>query len=205
MSDGDERGRGVDAAAAASTCRRGASRSLSRPAMYWPGRHAADRPGQHVVEQQRRDRQLRQRAAHRLLDDAVDAAAHEHRRALDVERPDGVGEEHHAEDEPGRGLADGLLGDAADVEGGRARGRSSTMAAARQNEMKERKTVVATTTRTRASPDGDGEVVHEAFRVTPAGLADGLGLGSVLWPDTADSPRFSGPPRPASGAVLRLF
>ncbi len=80
------------------------------------GRHAADRPGQHVVEQQRRHRQLRERAAHRLLDDAVDAAADEHRGALDVERAHGVGEDHHAEDEPRRRLADRLLDDAADVE-----------------------------------------------------------------------------------------
>ena len=82
------------------------------------GRHAADRAGQDVVEQQRRDRQLRERAAHRLLDDAVDAAADEHRGALDVERAHGVGEDHHAEDEPRRRLADRLLDDAADVERG---------------------------------------------------------------------------------------
>ena len=34
-----------------------------------PGRHAADRPGEHVVEHQRRDGQLGQEAAHRFLDD----------------------------------------------------------------------------------------------------------------------------------------
>ena len=49
------------------------------------GRDAADRAGQDVVEQQRRDRQPGQPAAHRLLDDAVHAAAHEHGAALDVD------------------------------------------------------------------------------------------------------------------------
>src|SRR5207247_1561507 len=49
------------------------------------------------------------------LDDAVYAAAGEHGAALDVDGADGVGEEHHAEDEPGGGLADGLFADAADV------------------------------------------------------------------------------------------
>src|SRR6266850_713256 len=53
------------------------------------------------------------------------------------------------------------------------------MAAARQNEMNERRTVVATTTRTRPSRVNGVRDTH-AFRVTPAGLADGLGLGSVL-------------------------
>ena len=93
-----------------------AQQIVGEPDDVLPRRHAADRPGQHVVEQQRRHRQLRQRPAHRLLDDAVHAAAHEHRGALDVHGTHGVREQHHAEDEPRRRLADRLLGDAADVE-----------------------------------------------------------------------------------------
>ena len=61
-----------------------------------PGRDAADRAGQDVVEQERRDRELGQAAPHRLLDDPVDAAADEHGAALDVDAPHGVAEEHHA-------------------------------------------------------------------------------------------------------------
>jgi hypothetical protein len=37
----------------------------------------------------------------------------------------------------------------------------------------------------------------------PTGLADGLGLGSVLRRRVADAPLNSGPPRPANGARLR--
>ena len=84
------------------------------------GRDGADRAGQDVVEEQRRHRQFRHGAAHGLLDDAVDAAADEHHRALDVDRPHGPGEEHHGKHEPRRGAADGLFGDAAHVERGRA-------------------------------------------------------------------------------------
>src|SRR6267142_1259083 len=80
------------------------------------------------------------------------------------------------------------------------------MAAARQNEMNERRTVVATTTRTRPSRVNGVRDTH-AFRVTPAGLADGLGLGSVLRSLASPLPGLSGPtlvpPRPASGAGLR--
>ena len=50
------------------------------------------------------------------------------------------------------------------------------MAAARQKEMNESSTVVATTTRMRPSRD-NGVVDTRAFRVMPTGLADGLGLG----------------------------
>ena len=84
-----------------------------------PGRHGANRTRQDVIEQQRRHGQLRQRTAHGFLDDAVHAAADEHHGALDVDRPDDPREEHHAEDEPRGGLADGLFGDAAGVERGR--------------------------------------------------------------------------------------
>ena len=81
------------------------------------GRDAADRTGQDVVEQECRHRQPRQPAAHRLLDDAIHAAAHEHGAALDVDAAHAVAEEHHPQDEPGSGLADLRLDDPADVVG----------------------------------------------------------------------------------------
>ena len=81
------------------------------------GRDGADRSGQDVVEEQRRDRQPGEAAAHRLLDDAVDAAAHEHGAAFDVDAAHRVAEEHHGQDEPGGRLADLRLDDAADVIG----------------------------------------------------------------------------------------
>src|SRR5262245_62098543 len=68
--------------------------------------------------------------------------------------------------------------------------------------MKERRTVVATTTRTRASRDTSERLLTRAFRVTPTGLADGLEHGSIRRPAAA-SPHFVVPPRPASGAGLR--
>src|SRR5262249_53255839 len=64
--------------------------------------------------------QLRGEAAHGLADDAVDAAADEQGAALDVDPADGVAEQHHRQDEPRRRRPDGLLDDAADVEGGAA-------------------------------------------------------------------------------------
>src|SRR5712692_3318525 len=85
-----------------------------------PRRHAGDWSGQNVIEHQSRYGELCQRPAHRLLDDAVDAASREHRARLDVHGSDGVGEEHHTENEPRRRAADGFLGDAADVESRRA-------------------------------------------------------------------------------------
>ena len=51
-----------------------------------PRGNAGDRPGQDVVEHQRRDADLGEGAAHRFLDDAIDAAADEHRAAFDVDR-----------------------------------------------------------------------------------------------------------------------
>jgi len=59
---------------------------------------------------------IRQRAAHRLFDHAIDTAAHEHAAALDIHGPHSVREQHDGKDEPGRGLADGLLGDSTRVE-----------------------------------------------------------------------------------------
>ena len=85
--------------------------------MYWPAEAALIGPGQDVVEHQGGDRQLGQEAAHRLLDHPIDAAADEQRTALDIDRADGVAEEHHGQDEPRGGRADGVLDDAADVVG----------------------------------------------------------------------------------------
>ena len=84
-------------------------------------RDAADGPGQDVIEHQRGDRKFRERAAHRLLDYAIDAPAHKHAAALDVHGPHSVGEQHDAQDEPGRCLADGLFGDCSRIEGGGAK------------------------------------------------------------------------------------
>ena len=78
--------------------------SLINPTTVLPGRHGADRPGEDVIEQQGRDREPGEPAAHRLLDDPVDAAAHEHGAALDVDAAHGVAEEHDRQDEPGRAL-----------------------------------------------------------------------------------------------------
>src|SRR5262245_14515401 len=75
------------------------------------------------------------------------------------------------------------------------------MAAARQNEMNERRTVVATTTRTQTLRR-NCVLDTRAFRETPAELADGLGLGSVLRRRPL-SPTNSVPPRTADGAGLR--
>src|SRR5262249_45634034 len=82
------------------------------------GRHAADGAGEDVVEHQGRHGQFGQKAAHRFLDHAIDAAADEEGAALDVDRADGVAEEHDGQDEPGGGGSDGRLDDAADVVGG---------------------------------------------------------------------------------------
>src|SRR3989475_4928502 len=92
------------------------SSSFVSPTMYWPARRdAADRAGQHVVEHEGRHRELGERPPHRLLDDAVDAATHEHGAGLDVDAAHGIREQHDRADVPGRGLADRLLDDAADV------------------------------------------------------------------------------------------
>ena len=80
--------------------------------------HRADGAGQHVIEHQRRNRELGQRAAHRLVHHFVHAAAHEHRAALDVDGAHRVGKQHDRQDEPRRCFADGLFGDAAYVVGG---------------------------------------------------------------------------------------
>ncbi len=81
------------------------------------GGHARDRPGENVVEHQRRDAELGEGAAQRLFHHAVNAAAGEHRTAFDVDRAHREAEQHDAENEPGRGRADCLLGNAAGIEG----------------------------------------------------------------------------------------
>src|ERR1700733_305853 len=91
---------------------------VDQAAQVQPRADAADRAGQHVIEHERGDGELRQSAAHGFVDDLVDAAAHEHAAALDVDGAYRVGEQHDRQDEPWRGLADGRLGDAADVIGG---------------------------------------------------------------------------------------
>ena len=78
----------------------------------------ADRPCQHVIEQQRRDRELGQRGAHGLFHHAVHAAAHEHAAALDVHGAHRVAEQHDRQNEPRRALANHVLGIAAHVVGG---------------------------------------------------------------------------------------
>ena len=80
-------------------------------------RHAADRSGQDVVEHQGRHRDFRQRRAHRFFDDAIDAAAREHRARFHVHGAHRVREQHDGENEVRRGAAAGLLDDAADVVG----------------------------------------------------------------------------------------
>src|SRR5882757_4804862 len=82
------------------------------------GRHTGDRTGEDVVEHQGGDADLGEGAAESLLDHAVDAAAGEHGAAFDVDRANGTGEENDADDEPGGGLADQLLGDAAGIKRG---------------------------------------------------------------------------------------
>ena len=92
--------------------------SMKRPDHVLPGGDGADGAGEDVIEHQGADGELGQPPADGVLDHAVDAAAREHGAAFDVDGPDGIAEEHDAEDEPRRGLADGLLADAADVIGG---------------------------------------------------------------------------------------
>ena len=82
------------------------------------GGDTGDGTGEDVVEHEGGDAEFGEGSAEGLLDDAIDAAAGEHGAAFDVDGADGEGEGDDAEDEPGSGLADGLLGDTAGVEGG---------------------------------------------------------------------------------------
>src|SRR2546425_1478158 len=82
------------------------------------GGNAADRTGKHIVEHQRRHAEFRQRAAQRLLDGTVDAAANEHAAAFDVHRPHGIRKQHNSQNEPGGSLADVAFRFATRVVGG---------------------------------------------------------------------------------------
>ena len=79
----------------------------------------ADGAGQHIIEEQGGDGELGQASAHGFLDYAVDAATNEHAAGFNVERPDGIAEQHDGENEPGSALADDFLGVAAGIIGGR--------------------------------------------------------------------------------------
>ncbi len=85
--------------------------------MYCPAETPGDRSREDVVEHERRDAQLGERSAQRLLDHAVDSAAGKHGAAFDIHGAHSEGEEHDAEDEPRRGLADSLFSDASGVKG----------------------------------------------------------------------------------------
>ena len=80
-------------------------------------RDRADRAGENVVKQQRRDGEFRQRAPHGFLDHAIHAAPHEHGARFDVKRPHSIAEQHDGENEPGGALANHFLGIAAGVIG----------------------------------------------------------------------------------------
>ncbi len=82
------------------------------------GGHTGDRAGQDVIKHQCGDTEFCEGASKRLFDDFIDAAADEHGAALDVDGAHREREEHDSDDEPGGGLADGLLSDAAGVESG---------------------------------------------------------------------------------------
>ncbi len=81
------------------------------------GRYARDGSREDVVEHQRRDAEFGEGAAQGLFHHAVDAAAREHRAAFHVHRAYGKAEQHDAENEPGRGGANRLFGDAAGIKG----------------------------------------------------------------------------------------
>src|ERR1700691_6646658 len=82
-------------------------------------RYAGDGACEDVIEHQGGDAELGQSAAQGLFDDPIHAAADEHGAAFDIYRPHSERKEHDRDDEPGGGLAYGLLGDATGVEGGR--------------------------------------------------------------------------------------
>ena len=88
------------------------------PDQVLAGGDGADGAGEDVIEHEGGDGEFGEAAAHGFFDDFIHAATGEHGAAFHVHRADGVGKEHDAEDEPGGGLADGLLADAADVVGG---------------------------------------------------------------------------------------
>ena len=83
-----------------------------------PRGHAADRPGQHVVEHERGDAEFRQRTAQGAFDGAIHAAAHEHAATFHVHRAHGVRKNHDSQDEPRGRFADVAFGFTTGVIGG---------------------------------------------------------------------------------------
>ena len=88
---------------------------VQHPRKILPRRNAANRPRQHVVKHQRRDRDLRHRPAQRFFHHAVNAAAHKHAAALDIHGAHRVRKHHDRQNEPRRRLPDELLRLAAGV------------------------------------------------------------------------------------------
>ena len=81
-------------------------------------RHTGDGAGQDVIEHQRGDAEFRECAPQSLFDNFIYAAAHKHRAALHVDGSHREREQHDADNEPGSGVADGLLGDPTGVKSG---------------------------------------------------------------------------------------
>ena len=88
---------------------------VDQPGQVQSRADTGDGTGEHVVEHQGGYRELGECSAHGLVDHLVYAAAHEHRTTLDVDGAHRVREQHDRQDEPGGRLADGRLGDPADV------------------------------------------------------------------------------------------
>src|SRR5437763_13778849 len=85
------------------------SNLLDEPAEVLPRRHSADRPGEHIVEQQRRNRKLCQTTTHGGLHHPVDPAPDEHGTGLYIERAYRSAEQHYGQDEPRSALTNYLL------------------------------------------------------------------------------------------------
>src|SRR5204863_9913805 len=82
------------------------------------GRDHADRAGKDVIENERGNGELGHEVPHAVPNHDVYAAAHEHAAALEVHGSNGEAEQHHRQDEPGRGGSDSLFGDSAGVKAG---------------------------------------------------------------------------------------
>ena len=83
------------------------------------GADHADRSGENIVEDQRRDRETRHEVSHGVAHHDIHSAAHEHAARFQVHGADREAEEHDREDEPRRAFPDGVLHDAARIESGR--------------------------------------------------------------------------------------
>src|SRR5262249_10144865 len=128
--------------------------------------------------------EFRQRPAHRLVNDLVDAAADEHRAALDIDRADRVGEQHDRQDEPGRGFADRRFGDSsyvvcarcevAQYDGGSAPERNE-----RQHDRCRYDDFDGRRTATRCQHGDSPSITITVTSNSPARLADGLELEST--------------------------